>query len=77
MEDKKTDIWDSFSGFLEKENAIRTALTLFDWDNETLAPEAASEKTAKAYGALSAVYQEKRGRSFFLFRRKNTAVFRS
>ncbi|MCI8551124.1 MAG: carboxypeptidase M32 [Lachnospiraceae bacterium] len=58
MEDKKTDIWDSFSGFLEKENAIRTALTLFDWDNETLAPEAASEKTAKAYGALSAVYQE-------------------
>ena len=28
---------DEFSGFLERWNALQTALTLFDWDNETLA----------------------------------------
>ncbi|MCI9067786.1 MAG: carboxypeptidase M32 [Lachnospiraceae bacterium] len=58
MEEKLADIRKGFSDFLERENALRTALTLFDWDNETLAPEAASERTAKAYGILSAAYQE-------------------
>ncbi len=58
MEEKDTDVRKEFSDFLEKENAIRTALTLFDWDNETLAPEAASWRTAKAYGVLAAAYQE-------------------
>ncbi len=58
MEEKHAAVWKEFSDFLERENAVRTALTLFDWDNETLAPEAAAERTAGAYGVLSALYQE-------------------
>ncbi|MCI8505409.1 MAG: carboxypeptidase M32 [Lachnospiraceae bacterium] len=58
MEQNKTNVWKEFSDFLEKENALRTALTLFDWDNETLAPKAAAERTSKVYGVLSASYQE-------------------
>ncbi len=58
MEESNVEIRKEFSDFLERENAIRTALTLFDWDNETLAPEAASWRTAKAYGVLSTAYQE-------------------
>ncbi|MCI8464625.1 MAG: carboxypeptidase M32 [Lachnospiraceae bacterium] len=58
MEEQYSDVRQKFSDFLERENAIRAALTLFDWDNETLAPEAASMRTAKAYGALSSAYQE-------------------
>ncbi|MCI9486183.1 MAG: carboxypeptidase M32 [Lachnospiraceae bacterium] len=55
---EKCDFEKVFFDFLERENALRTALTLFDWDNETLAPEAAGERTAKAYGVLSAAYRE-------------------
>ena len=58
MEENKTKAWREFSDFLEKENALRTALTLFDWDNETLAPKGAAERTSKVYGVLSAAYQE-------------------
>ncbi|MDI9241665.1 carboxypeptidase M32 [Fusibacillus kribbianus] len=50
--------WKAFSAFLEEENALRTALTLFDWDNETLAPAEASERTSRAVGVLSSSYQE-------------------
>ncbi|QNM05703.1 carboxypeptidase M32 [Qiania dongpingensis] len=49
---------DEFSGFLERWNALQTALTLFDWDNETLAPPEAADRTAKVVGTLSADYQE-------------------
>lgn len=58
MGKKPTKTWEAFHDFLEKENAIRTALILFDWDTETLAPEAAGERTAKVCGILSASYQE-------------------
>lgn len=47
-----------YKEFLEKQNALQAALTLFDWDNETLAPEKASERTSKAVGTLSVLYQE-------------------
>ena len=47
-----------YNEFLEKQNALETALILFDWDNETLAPEKASERTSKTVGTLSALYQE-------------------
>ena len=50
--------WKAFSAFLEEENALRTALTLFDWDNETLAPAEASERTSRSVGVLSSSYQE-------------------
>lgn len=41
---------------LEKTMALQTALILFEWDNETLAPEAASSHTARVVGALSEEY---------------------
>lgn len=42
--------------YIEKIISFRQALTLFEWDNETLAPEAASENTAKAIGVISGEY---------------------
>lgn len=44
--------------YLERAMAYQTALVLFEWDNETLAPEAAAPYTAKMQGAISAAYQE-------------------
>lgn len=43
---------------LERAMAFKTALVLFEWDNETLAPEQALSHTAKVAGAISAAYQE-------------------
>ena len=34
--------------WLEKAYALKSALILFEWDNETEAPQEASEQTAKA-----------------------------
>lgn len=42
--------------YIEKNLALREALTLFEWDNETLAPEGAAENTSKAIGVLSGEY---------------------
>lgn len=42
---------------LDRAAAINTALILFEWDNETLAPEDAGEYTAKMQGVLSSEYQ--------------------
>lgn len=42
--------------YLEKAQAFRTAMTLFEWDNETLAPQEAAPFTAKMIGAISAEY---------------------
>jgi len=41
---------------LEKTMALQTALILFEWDNETLAPEEAGAHTARVIGALSEEY---------------------
>ena len=41
---------------LEKTMALQTALILFEWDNETLAPEEAGANTARVIGALSEEY---------------------
>ena len=38
---------------LEKTMALQTALILFEWDNETLAPEEAGANTARVIGAFS------------------------
>lgn len=43
--------------YLEQAMAYQTALILLEWDNETLAPEAAGPYTAKVQGTLSAAYQ--------------------
>lgn len=39
--------------YLDRQSALQTALTLLEWDNETLAPEDAMDKTAKSIGILS------------------------
>ncbi|MCD8083687.1 MAG: carboxypeptidase M32 [Clostridiales bacterium] len=44
--------------YLERAMACQTALTLFEWDNETLAPEEAGSWTARVQGTLSEMYQE-------------------
>ncbi len=44
--------------YLEPVQALQTALTLFQWDNETLAPEAANAQSSRMVGALSAAYLE-------------------
>lgn len=43
---------------LERALAIKTALALLEWDNETLAPQEAGEYTGKVQGLLSAEYQQ-------------------
>lgn len=50
--------WDRLVPYLEKAMAYQTALTLFEWDNETLAPEQAGAYTARVQGILAASYQE-------------------
>lgn len=42
--------------YLERARAFQTALTLFEWDNETLAPKEAAPYTAKMIGTISAEY---------------------
>lgn len=44
--------------YLERAMAYQTALVLFEWDSETLAPPQAAEATARMQGAISAAYQE-------------------
>ena len=39
--------------YMDKSKAISAALALFEWDNETLAPEAAIENTSKFMGILA------------------------
>lgn len=41
---------------LDRAVAIKTAMTLFEWDNETLAPKEAGELTEKVIGILSGEY---------------------
>lgn len=46
-------IFKKLQPYLEKEMAFSTALTLIDWDMETLAPKEAVDYTSKAVGILS------------------------
>ena len=50
-------IYEQLSKKLEKVNAYGSALVLLEWDMETLAPELATENTAKVVGILSEDYQ--------------------
>ena len=44
--------------FLDKSQALGTAMTLLSWDNETLAPKGDIERTSKVMGLLSMeIYQ--------------------
>ena len=42
--------------YMDKAMAIKTAMTLFEWDNETLAPKEAGELTSQVIGVLSGEY---------------------
>ena len=48
--------YEILSSMLEKTMALQTSLVLFEWDNETLAPEAAGSYTSRVIGALSEEY---------------------
>lgn len=48
--------YEKLQSYLDKSMALSSALTLFEWDNETLAPENAMEKTAKYMGIISDEY---------------------
>lgn len=45
--------WNELQEYLDKNMALSEALVLFEWDNETLAPEMGVELTSKAMGILS------------------------
>ena len=42
--------YDELQTYMDKAMAIKTAMTLFEWDNETLAPREAGELTSKVIG---------------------------
>lgn len=42
--------------YMDRAMAVKTAMTLFEWDNETLAPRAAGELTSRVIGVLSGEY---------------------
>lgn len=44
--------------YLEKTTALQTAMVLFEWDNETLAPKEAAPYTSKMIGSLTGQYME-------------------
>lgn len=50
--------YEELKPYLEKAMALQTAMILFEWDNETLAPKAAGAYTSKVVGTLSAEYME-------------------
>lgn len=45
--------YEKLQPYLDKSQALGAALALFSWDNETLAPKGALERTAKIMGTLS------------------------
>lgn len=48
--------YEILSSLLEKTMALQTSLVLFEWDNETLAPEGAGSYTSRVIGVLSEEY---------------------
>jgi len=55
-EQKHSD-YEELMQYLEEAQAYETALILFEWDEETLAPEKAGSRTARMQGVLSSSYQ--------------------
>lgn len=58
MEKENLCAYRQLEPYLERAMALQTAQILFEWDQETLAPEQAGTYTARMQGALSAAYQE-------------------
>ena len=52
-EKQMSTTFDQLTPYLDKNMAFQTALTLLDWDTETLAPPAAMDYTSKVVGLLS------------------------
>ncbi len=48
--------YEALSSLLERTMALQTSLVLFEWDNETLAPEDAGSYTSRVIGLLSQEY---------------------
>ena len=48
--------FDALKTHLDRAMALKTALALFEWDNETLAPKEAGELTGNVIGILSGEY---------------------
>lgn len=48
--------YEELKTYLDKAMALKTAMTLFEWDNETLAPKEAGELTSNVIGTLSGEY---------------------
>lgn len=55
--EKKHPDYEELMQYLEEAQAYQTALILFEWDAETLAPEEAGSRTARMQGVLSSSYQ--------------------
>ena len=51
--EKKQSDYEELMQYLEEAQAYETALILFEWDEETLAPEKAGSRTARMQGVLS------------------------
>ena len=51
-----SETFNQLSPYLEKAQAFKTAMNLFEWDNETCAPPQASAYTAKMIGVISGEY---------------------
>lgn len=58
MEEKTTmsKAYEQLQMYLERAQAFQTAMVLFEWDNETLAPKEAGAYTSKMIGAISGEY---------------------
>ena len=52
----KMNSFNKLKPYLDKQNALFTALTLFEWDNATKAPEKAIDNTSAVMGILSDEY---------------------
>ena len=53
-----SEIFEKLRPYMEKAMAYQAALTLFEWDQETLAPMGAEELTSKVVGELSDSYMQ-------------------
>lgn len=54
--EKMSKPYQELKTYMDKAMAIKTAMTLFEWDNETLAPKEAGELTSQVIGVLSGEY---------------------
>ena len=48
--------YEQLKTYLERAQAFQTAMILFEWDNETLAPKEAGPYTSRMIGAISGEY---------------------